>query len=35
VTVASTGPLAGWLRPGRHPGLLVRQAEFTLAAPDG
>ncbi|HEU5269687.1 MAG TPA: acetoacetate decarboxylase family protein [Jatrophihabitans sp.] len=35
VTVASAGPLAGWLRPGRHPGMLLRQAEFSLAAPDG
>lgn len=33
VTVTSTGPLAGWLRPGRHFGLLLRRAEFTLAAP--
>lgn len=33
VAVRSTDGLAGWLRPGRHLGLLIRQAEFTLGRP--
>ena len=33
VSVRSRGALAGWLKPGRHLGLLLRQAEFTLTAP--
>jgi hypothetical protein len=33
VSVRSRGALADWLRPGQHLGLLLRQAEFTLAAP--
>jgi hypothetical protein len=33
VAVRSSGSLAGWLRPGRHLGLLLRRAEFSLAAP--
>lgn len=33
VEVESDGPLASWLRPGRHPGLVVRDARFTLAEP--
>jgi len=33
VAVRSDGGLARWLRPGRHLGLLLRQAEVTLAAP--
>lgn len=33
VSVRSHGTLAGWLRPGRHLGLLLLRAEFTLAAP--
>jgi Acetoacetate decarboxylase (ADC) len=33
VGVVSDGPLASWLRPGRHPGLLVEGARFTLAEP--
>jgi hypothetical protein len=33
VAVRSEGSLARWLRSGRHPGLLLRQAEFSLAAP--
>jgi hypothetical protein len=32
VSVRSQGALASWLRPGRHLGLLLRQAEFTLSA---
>ena len=33
VDVVSDGPLAAWLRPGRHPGLVVQDARFTLAEP--
>jgi hypothetical protein len=33
VAVRSEGSLARWLRPGRHLGLLLRRAEFSLAAP--
>jgi hypothetical protein len=33
VAVRSDGPLDHWLRPGRHSGLLLRRAEFRLAAP--
>lgn len=33
VVVRSTDGLAGWLRSGRHLGLLIRQAEFTLGRP--
>jgi len=33
VVVESRGPLAGWLRPGRHLGLLLQQVEFTLSVP--
>lgn len=33
VAVRSTDGLAGWLRPGRHLGLLIRQADFTLDRP--
>jgi hypothetical protein len=33
VSVRSRGVLASWLRPGRHLGLLLLRAEFTLAAP--
>lgn len=33
VAVRSDAGLARWLRPGRHFGLLLRQAEVTLAAP--
>jgi hypothetical protein len=33
VTVESSGALASWLRPGHHPGLLLRRCEFTLSAP--
>jgi hypothetical protein len=33
VSVRSRGGLAHWLKPGRHLGLLLRQAEFILAAP--
>jgi hypothetical protein len=32
VTVESSGALASWLRPGHHPGLLLRRCEFTLSA---
>ena len=35
VAVRSEGALARLLRPGRHLGLLLRQAEFSLAAPVG
>ncbi|HET9876210.1 MAG TPA: hypothetical protein VFQ37_10650, partial [Mycobacterium sp.] len=30
VRVRSDGDLAQWLRPGRHPGLVITHAEFTL-----
>jgi hypothetical protein len=33
VTVASEGPLASWLRPGRHFGAVLEGVRFTLAAP--
>jgi hypothetical protein len=33
VEVVSDGPLASWLRPGRHLGLVVQDARFTLAEP--
>lgn len=33
VEVESDGPLASWLRPGRHLGALVERAEFTLGEP--
>ena len=33
VTVTSTGPLASWLRGGRHLGVVVTSAEFTLPEP--
>ncbi len=33
VEVDSDGPLTSWLRPGRHLGLLVQDARFTLAEP--
>jgi hypothetical protein len=33
VDVVSEGPLASWLRPGRHLGLVVQDARFTLAEP--
>jgi hypothetical protein len=33
VDVASDGPLTSWLRSGRHPGLVVQDARFTLAEP--
>jgi hypothetical protein len=33
VEVGSGGPLASWLRPGRHLGLVVEDARFTLAEP--
>jgi hypothetical protein len=33
VSVRSRGALASWLRPGRHLGLLLLQAEFTLSEP--
>lgn len=33
IDVHSDGSLAGWLRPGRHLGVLLLGAEFSLAAP--
>jgi hypothetical protein len=33
VGVESDGPLAGWLRPGRHVGAVVADGTFRLAAP--
>jgi hypothetical protein len=33
VEVGSEGPLASWLRPGRHLGVLVSDARLSLAAP--
>ena len=33
VDVDSDGPLASWLRPGRHLGAVVERARFTLAEP--
>jgi hypothetical protein len=33
VAVESEGPLATWLRPGRHVGLVVQDARFALAEP--
>jgi hypothetical protein len=33
VEVESEGPLAGWLRPGRHLGAVVEHATFTLGEP--
>jgi hypothetical protein len=33
LAVRSDGTLARWLRPGRHFGLLLRQAEISVAAP--
>jgi Acetoacetate decarboxylase (ADC) len=33
VGVDSDGPLASWLRPGRHLGVVVQDARFTLAEP--
>ncbi|MGH3411908.1 MAG: acetoacetate decarboxylase family protein [Marmoricola sp.] len=32
VAVSSHGDLARWLRPGRHPGVVISHAEFTLGA---
>ncbi len=34
VEVASDGPLAGWLRPGRHLGAIAETVTFTLGVPD-
>ncbi len=33
VEVVSEGPLASWLRPGRHLGVVVQEATLTLATP--
>jgi len=33
VEVSSDGPLAGWLRPGRHIGAAIEKASFTLGVP--
>jgi hypothetical protein len=33
VEVTSTGPLPGWLRPGRHLGAVLLEASFGLSAP--
>lgn len=33
VAVSSEGPLAGWLRPGRHIGAVIEKASFTLGIP--
>ena len=33
VQVASDGPLAGWLRPGRHLGAIAETVTFTLGVP--
>jgi hypothetical protein len=34
VEVVSDGPLAGWLRPGKHLGAVVDRVTFTLGVPD-
>jgi hypothetical protein len=34
VQVASDGPLAGWLRPGRHLGAIAEDVTFTLGVPE-
>ena len=34
VKVSSEGPLAGWLRPGRHLGAVAEGVTFTLGVPD-
>ena len=33
VEVVSDGPLASWLKPGRHLGAVIESAEFTLSEP--
>ena len=33
VEVTSDGPLPDWLRPGRHPGVVIRSATFNLSEP--
>ena len=34
VEVESDGPLAGWLRPGKHVGAVAERVTFTLGVPD-
>jgi hypothetical protein len=34
VQVASDGPLAGWLRPGKHLGAIAEDVTFTLGVPE-